>query len=286
MSTYYPNVTQIYEGRAFDPAPVTETFLDLEKSINGKVDRTNFEKEEVLGLRSFHRKSLTEVNRGRQLIWQEPAVWVFFWRGADNEFEHLGDLDNNYTIEEASTRVSIGHDAIVCVNAHIEIESYRFSGLDQSNRHGAGSPLSLAVATHSGPTDFVAATFPALGLTFSLVRSTPGSDSSETVLNSQKVQFHLHQNTSIVQDDELLKARSGISVNLSAVEDWDLSDAEIRVGAARDYYVKVATSIVSGSALSADEVVYVVCRSLSRSLTATAYYASEARAATSVISAP
>lgn len=285
MSTYYPNVTQIYEGRAFDPAPVTEVFLDLEKAINGKIDRTNFEEEEVLGLRSFHRKSLSEVNRGRQLIWQEPAVWVFFWRGANNELSHLGGLDNSYTIEEAAARVSIGHDAIVCVDAHIEIESYRFSGLDQSNVHGGGSPLSLAVATHSGPTDFVAATFPALGLTFSLLRTTPGSSATETVLDSQTVQFHLHQNTAIVQDDDLLEARSGISVTLSAVEDWNLSDDEIRIGAARDYYVKVEPSTVS-STISSDEAVYIVCRSLSRSLTATAYYASNALAATSVISAP
>lgn len=287
MSTYYPNVTRVYEGRDLDPVPITEAFLDLEKAINGKVDRTNFEGEGVFGLRSFHRKSLTETTRSRQLIWQEPAVWVFFWRGSDNEHDHLGELDNNYTIEEASTRVSIGHDATICVNAHIEIESYRFSGLDQSNQHGSGTPLNLHVAGIQGGGDYAAATFPALGLTFSLVRRTPSSNDAETVLDSQRVQFHLQQNTAIVQTDDLMVGRTGLSVNLSAVEDWNLSADEVRVGAARDYYVKVSTSITTSSgSLSDDEVVYIVCRSLSRGLTATAYYASNPYTATSVINAP
>ena len=74
MSKYVPQVTGISRGRVFSHKPVTNCFLDLEKSINGEVNQENFEEDKVLGIRSLHERSLTETFRSRQLIWNEEET--------------------------------------------------------------------------------------------------------------------------------------------------------------------------------------------------------------------
>lgn len=291
MTLYFPNLTSIYQGRPLSPVPITESFLRLEKAINGKVDRANFSKEESLGLRSFHRKSLSESHRGRQLIWQEPAVWVFFWRkaaGSTNEYDHLGRSNNSYSVEEASVRATVPHNAIVRVSSQIQIESYRFSGNDQSGVHGSGMPFGLATTSDNGTTaSYTAAQMPSMELTFTLRHGTPGSPVT-TILDEVVHTIQLETNTAALPTDALGSLRRGFTVNLYGVHQVQPGDDLIRIGTSVDYWVDVTAAFTEDGTrnLSADEVAYITVRSLSRNISATVYHAASMHAPTTGIHTP
>jgi len=291
MTSYHPDFTEVYQEKDLSPVPITEAMLLLEKAINGNVDRGNFSKEEALGLRSFHRRSLSESHRGRQLIFQEPAIWMFFWRSdsSTNEFDHLGGSDNHYTVEEAGTRVALPHDAIVHVTSQIQIDSYKFSGNDQSGVHAGGSPFTLFPATNNADSQIMSAgEIPAIKLTFTLWYAFPTLTPAKAQLDSASLIFPLYENSALDPTDALNKLRTGGTVNLSGIHENVLGEAYKRTGLPVDYWVSVTATFVRDGThtLSNDEVVYIAVRSLSRNINATVYHAADVIAATSGIAAP
>lgn len=280
MSYYLPNTGGISQGLHFRPGPISKAFFDLEKAINGKVEVVNFEEPEVLGLRSFHERSLSETARGRQLIWNEIAVWVFAWRHASTvqNFDDLGEHANKFTVEEAATRVLVPHSCKVHVSAQIQIESVKFSGKDQSDVLSATS-LATVAATSS---TFSAEYWPGLRLDFSLLKSEPGSGTLlPGEMDKRRVQIKLEENTGasgasvgspLVESQQAM--RRGVTVNLVGVDNIVLTDEEVRTGKAMDYYVEVVGSFVEGARnIATTDVVYATVRSTSRHITATTYNA-------------
>lgn len=292
MSKYVPQVTGISRGRVFSHKPVTNCFLDLEKSINGEVNQENFEEDKVLGIRSLHERSLTETFRSRQLIWNEEAVWVFGFRsGSTTNFtDHLGINNNLYTVEEAATRVLIPHSCVVEVHSQIQIDSILWSALDQSNEAGG---TSLAALGKNAGGAIATAEMPGLDLKFWLYAGDIGA-TTYTLLDEAYLSVRMDETTDASFSVARQKLRRGHTVHLNAIETVSVDDDSVRVGKARDYFVRVSGVFQESeeedgtvrAAVDVAQLAYATVRSKARHLTATAYYGSKAESASSKIGAP
>ena len=277
MTEYLPSLFQMYQNNVFHPRSTSLAHLALEKAINGKVNRENFEGEEVLGIRSVHERALSETDRGKQLVWNEPAVWLFQHRKATgnlNTFGHLGEHNNRFTVEEAATRVFVPYSCKVWVTAQIQIDSILYNGKDQTSMMSATSLTNLSGGW--GETEH-----PMLRLEFKLYADTTGIGTGSyagSVLDTRTVETRLFVNTAIVPSDDLNELRRGMTVNLVGVHAINVPESlfsqedKTRIGKAVDYYVVVEGTFHEGEKnIDDEEVAFATVRSLARHITVTTY---------------
>ena len=285
MTVYTPDTSMIHQGKPFAPAPITNALLKLEKAIDGTVDSSNFEEDGVLGLRSFHDRSLSATFRSRKLIWDEEAIWVFQYRGGSttNTFEHLGLHNNIFYVEEAATRVVVPKSCKVYVTAQIQVDAIKYTGLDQTSVTTANA---LSLVTHGGGS-FAPGDHPGLALTFKLKYDDVGQGATVgTTLDERTVKRRMVLTSDLAYTKARQESRRGFTVNLCAVDTLGVPVDKDRIGGARDYWVEVGASFVEDESLEPDEVAFVTVRSRARHLTATTYSATGLFAASSAIAAP
>ena len=232
MTLYTGPNPNIATGNALSAADVQDSFDRFSTAVNS-VDSDNLAAQSTLTYRSIHPGAITQPFRQGQLIHEEPAAWVVVGRGGAAGSEatrfSLGPLENEYTIDGCSVRVSVNEDGRAFVHSFIQIESVKVG--EKVSVSATGTPTALSSID--------------LNLVFKLKKMSAGqTHASATVLDTVTKKMKIDSSSGSSYDDTLL-LRRGFTVELS--DDVTLSGANEN-GTAYDFFVTVEASIPAAAA--------------------------------------
>jgi hypothetical protein len=230
MTLYTGPSPNIAAGNALSAADVQDSFDRFSTAVNS-VDSDNLAAKSTLTYRSVHPGAITQPFRQGQLIHEEPAAWVVVGRGGAAGSEatrfSLGPLENKYTVDGCSVRVSISEPGRAFVHSFIQVESMKVAQSVSADAAGTYHPLNSID----------------MSLVFKLKSVSAGQiHSSATTLDT--VTKRLKVDTLGASYDETLLLRRGFTVELS--DDVTLSSVDAN-GTAVDFFVTVESEITAAA---------------------------------------